>query len=70
MLTKAIIETNAMQMFSSQSSSKSSKSDASSELDVDAKWLEAQLVADREDVKMEDLSGKEELDDFDVDQIN
>jgi hypothetical protein len=66
-LTKALVETNTLQMFSDLP--KSSKSSASSDADIDAQWLEAQLIADRADVHMEDL-GDRDLDDFDIDQLN
>ena len=66
-LTKAIFETNSMEMFGNQA--KSSKSSEGSDAGIDQQWLEAQLVADRADVLMQDEEQKD-YDDFDLDQLN
>lgn len=62
-LTKALFETNHMQMFAG--SKKSSESDTNSEAGADQQWLEAQLCANNGDTSMLDQS-KEENEDFDL----
>lgn len=63
-LTKALIERNNQEMFASQSPKSSSSAP-----EIDAAWLEAQLVADHVDVAMKDLSA-DDNDDFDIEQFN
>ena len=63
-LTKALIEKNNKEMFES-----SPKSSASSAPEIDAGWLQEQLVADHVDVAMQDLSDQDNAD-FDIEQFN
>jgi hypothetical protein len=62
-LTKALIERNVQDTYGGQSP-KSSQS----EPEIDAAWLQQQLVADHIDVAMQDLSDQEQ--DFDIDKFN